>query len=62
VLKKFKLTEKRKEIAEKIYNELNNIIKVKLNEFIEIFEKYTLIGLLNYIYNKHPEESKRLEK
>jgi Mn-dependent DtxR family transcriptional regulator len=61
IVKKFKLTEKGKEVAEKIYNELDNVTKVKLNELIERFGKYTFAGLLRYVYEKYPEECKEVE-
>jgi len=60
IFKKYSLTEKGKEIAEKIYNELDNVTKVKLNELIERFNKYTLAGLISYVYNKYPEECKEV--
>ena len=59
---KNKLTEKGKEFAEKIYNELDIITKTKLNELLERFGKYTLTGLLHYIYSKYPEECKEIEQ
>jgi len=61
IVKEYKLTEKGKEFTEKIYNELDIITKTKLNELIERFGKYTLAGLLHYIYSKYPEECKEVE-
>jgi DNA-binding MarR family transcriptional regulator len=61
IVKKIKLTEKGKEIAEKIYNELDNVTKVKLNELLETFSKYSFAGLIHYIYGKYPEECKGTE-
>ena len=42
-------------------NPFNFITKVKLNELIETFGKYTFAGLLHYIYSKYPEECKEVE-
>ena len=61
IVKKIKLTEKGKEIAEKIYNELDNLTKVKLDELVKRFSRYTFAGLLHYVYEKYPEECKEVE-
>jgi len=61
IVKKIKLTEKGKEVAEKIYNELDNVTKVKLDELVKRFSRYTFAGLLHYVYEKYPEECKEVE-
>jgi DNA-binding MarR family transcriptional regulator len=61
IVKKIKLTKKGKEIAEKIYNELDNLTKVKLDELVKRFSRYTFAGLISYVYNKYPDECKEVD-
>jgi len=56
IFKEYSLTEKGKEITEKIYEKLDNVTKVKLKELIERFSKYTLVGLISYVYNKYSKK------
>jgi DNA-binding MarR family transcriptional regulator len=62
IIKIYSLTEKGKEITEKILNEIDIITKQKIKEAVETFNKYTLAGLLYYIYNKYPEYRECKEK
>jgi len=43
-------------------NEIDIVTKQKIKEAVETFNKYTLAGLLYYIYSKYPEYRECKEK